>query len=52
MAEHIDGQILLYSGLALLGLGVIAGVIALVALTFVHRRLDKQLTQEYSDKRR
>lgn len=52
MGEYMDGQLLFYAGVALLVLGAVAGVIALVLLVLAHRRLDKQLTREYGGKRR
>ncbi len=52
MGGYTDGQLLFYCGAALLILGAVAGVVALVLLALARRRLNKQLTREYGDKRR
>lgn len=52
MEGYMDGQPLFYAGIALLVIGAVGIVIAVILLTLAHRRLNKHLTQEYGDKRR
>lgn len=47
MPEQMNGELLLYAGLALLIAGAIACVVAVAALWLYHRRLKNQLTDEY-----
>lgn len=52
MGAYVNGQLLFYGGIALLVVGAVAGIISVVFLTLAHRRLNRQLTREYGDKRR